>query len=63
MTLTALLAMIVMALIALPVIALAAMMWNAIPTAGFGDIFPDERLLKAISGGDVPAQAEQQLWT
>ena len=48
MTLSALLAMILLALVALPLGALAAMVWTAIPTAGIGDTFPDERLLASI---------------
>ena len=59
MTLSALLAMIMLALVALPVGALAAMVWTAIPTSGIGDTFPDERLLESI-GATKP---NQRLWT
>ncbi|WP_158080829.1 hypothetical protein [Pelomonas sp. KK5] len=48
MTLTALIAMLLVSLVALPLGALAALMWNAIPSTGIGDVYPDERLLSAI---------------
>ena len=70
MTLTALIAMLVIAVIAVPVVALAATLWNEIRTAGLGDVFPDERLLAAINGASEvaasprgSANVETQLWT
>ncbi len=61
MTLSALLAMLAITIIALPVMALAAMLWNAIRTAGLGDVMPDERLLAAIS--EKNDSAGSGLWT
>ena len=61
MTLSALFEMILLALVALPIGALATMVWTAIPTAGIGDTFPDERLLESI--GAMNRHPHSRLWT
>ncbi len=55
MTLTALLALIALALIALPAAAFAANDVERHSHGRLGDIFPDERLVRAISGAGRPA--------
>ena len=60
MTLSALLEMSLLALVALPVGALATMVWTAIPTAGIGDTFPDDRLLESI--GAMNSNPQSRLW-
>ena len=63
MTLTTTLDMILFAALALPVTAVAILMWNAIQTTGLGDVFPDEGLLKAIGGSGDANPWEQRPWT
>jgi len=60
MTVSALIALFLITLAATPVAALAVMLWNSIGQAGFGDVFPDERLLAAITN---PQRGDPPLWS